>query len=294
LRHGYGFEHGGEPPGGLPLAHEGEGRARREAHHVDPRFTRTSAMADIYAPVRAGSDIVFLGGIINYVINNERWQKDDFFQTWLIHYTNAATIIDAGYEDAEDNNGVFSGLMEYTGGVKEWPYNGFIGQYKNDLWQYKRQGGATGIGAEGTGAGYTAKSGEVPGHTGQPGSEAAKPAPMGPRSGQIPDSKAPGGPPFDPLVNALVKPPIERDEKLQHPRCVFQIIKKHLRRYTPEIVERATGCPKDIFLKVAQTLLENSGRERTTSFAYAVAWTQHTMGPQDQATVNIWPRKECR
>ncbi|HEY2918446.1 MAG TPA: hypothetical protein VGK77_05550, partial [Candidatus Binatia bacterium] len=85
---------------------------------------------------------------------------------------------DAGYEDAEDNNGVFSGLMEYTGGVKEWLYNGFIGQYKNDLWQYKRQGGATGIGAEGTGAGYTAKSGEVPGHTDQPGSEAAKPAPM--------------------------------------------------------------------------------------------------------------------
>ena len=48
--------------------------------HVDPRFTRTSAVADIYAPVRAGSDIAFLGGLINYVINSERWNTDPFFQ----------------------------------------------------------------------------------------------------------------------------------------------------------------------------------------------------------------------
>src|ERR671925_1818942 len=137
--------------------------------HVDPRFTRTSAMADIHAPIRAGSDVAFLGGLINYVINNERWQKDDFFHTWLIHYTNAATIIHDDYKDPEENDGVFSGLMEYKGGVNEWPYNGFVGQYKNDTWQYKRQGGAAGMGAEGTSAGYTAKSGEVPGHTSQQG-----------------------------------------------------------------------------------------------------------------------------
>ena len=114
--------------------------------HVDPRFTRTSAVADIRAPICAGSDIVFLGGIISYVINNERWQKDDFFQTWLVHYTNAATVIDDRYVDPE-NNRVFSGLLEYTGGVKEWPYNRFIAQYRNSTRQYRRDGSETGAGS---------------------------------------------------------------------------------------------------------------------------------------------------
>ncbi len=61
--------------------------------HVDPRFTRTSAMADIYAPVRAGSDIAFLGGLINYVVHDERWNTDTFFRQYLVHYTNAATLV---------------------------------------------------------------------------------------------------------------------------------------------------------------------------------------------------------
>ena len=63
--------------------------------HIDPRFTRTSAVADIYAPVRAGSDIAFLGGVINYVINSERWNKDPFFKTFVVNYTNAATLLQA-------------------------------------------------------------------------------------------------------------------------------------------------------------------------------------------------------
>src|SRR5262245_39187964 len=61
--------------------------------HVDPRFTRTSAVADIYAPIRAGSDIAFLGGIINFVINSERWNGDRFFRDFVVHYTNAPLII---------------------------------------------------------------------------------------------------------------------------------------------------------------------------------------------------------
>ena len=248
--------------------------------HVDPRFTRTSAVADIYAPLRAGSDIVFLGGIINYVIHHERWQKDDFFQTWLVHYTNAATIIHDDYKDPEENNGVFSGLLEYQGGVKEWNYNGFVGEYKNETWQYKRSGGGSAHGSGEAGrAAATAQSGEIAGHTGQQG-KTEKPSPQGPKSGEVPRGAAPGGPPFDSLVTSLLKPSAERDERLQHPRCIFQLIKKHFSRYTPEMVESATGCPKETFLKVAETLLQNSGRERTTSFAYAVAWTQHTMGPQ--------------
>src|SRR5919197_572849 len=119
--------------------------------HVDPRFTRTSAMADIYAPIRAGSDIAFLGGIINYVIHDRRWNSEPFFKPFLAHYTNASTIVSDDYTDTEDADGVFSGL-------KAEPSPGMAS------WQYKRQGGGA-QGAEGTGAAYTAKSGEVPGHS---------------------------------------------------------------------------------------------------------------------------------
>ena len=95
-----------------------------------------------------------------------------------------------------------------------------------------------------------------------------------------PSPPPPAGPPFDPLVRSLLTPPPSRDETLQHPRTVFQIVKRHFSRYTPEMVERVTGCPPGTFLQVAETILANSGRDRTTSFAYAVAWTQHTNGPQ--------------
>jgi formate dehydrogenase major subunit len=227
--------------------------------HVDPRFTRTSAVSDIYAPVRAGSDIAFLGGLVRFVLTSERWQTDPFFRSWVTNYTNAATIIDDEYRDTEDNDGVFSGLMEYHGGVPEWPYNGFAQQYNDQSWQYK----GTRIGDQGRVA-ATAQSGETPGTP----SGTQQPAP------------GPSGPPYDALVKSLLKPAPLRDEKLQDPRCVLQIVRRHFDRYTPEMVERTTGCPRDTFLRVAQAILDNSGAERTTSFAYAVAWTQHTNGPQ--------------
>jgi len=208
--------------------------------HVDPRFTRTSAVADIYAPVRAGSDIAFLGGVIRHVIDSDRWNSDPFFRSWVTNYTNAATIVGEDYMDAEDNHGVFSGLMEVKSGVPEWPYNGFVGEYDSKSWQYAGTHAAAAAGQAG----------------------------------------ALSGPPYDGLVRSLLKSPTQRDETLQNPRCVFQIVKKHFSRYTPEMVERTTGCPQDIFLKVADTILANSGADRTTSFAYAVAWTQHTNGPQ--------------
>jgi formate dehydrogenase major subunit len=239
--------------------------------HVDPRFTRTSAVADIHAPIRAGSDIAFLGGLINYVVNSERWNREPFFRTWLVHYTNAATIITDEFKDTEDLDGVFSGLVEYRGGVPEWPYNGFVGQYENKTWQYARGGQS---GAQGEAAANTARAGDAGAdHTGSQ-------TPKGPRSGQEPDHKAPAGPPFDPLVKSLLKGPPERDETLQNPRCAFQLVKRHFSRYTPEMVESVTGCPQDLFLRIAETILANSGPDRTTSFAYAVAWTQHTYGPQ--------------
>src|SRR6201993_4189634 len=93
--------------------------------HVDPRFTRTSAVADIYAPIRAGSDIAFLGGIINYVLHDQRWNTDPFFKTFLTHYTSASTIVADDYKDTEDGDGVFSGLeAEPSPGITAWPYNG--------------------------------------------------------------------------------------------------------------------------------------------------------------------------
>jgi formate dehydrogenase major subunit len=206
--------------------------------HVDPRFTRTSAMADLYAPVRAGTDIAFLGGLVHYVLASERWNGDPFFREYVVHYTNAATIVSDAFRDTEDLDGEFSGLMQYTGNQKGWPFDGFVGQYDPASWQYKRRsGGRTGARTDDT-------------------------------------------PPFDELIRSLRRPPVERDETLRHPRTVFQIVKRHFARYTPEMVEQVTGCPRETFIRVAETVLANSGRDRTTTWTYAVGWTQHTYGPQ--------------
>src|SRR5437016_5659010 len=237
--------------------------------HVDPRFTRTSAVADIYAPVRAGSDIAFLGGVINYVINSEKWNKDPFFKTFVVNYTNAATIINDDFKDTEDLDGVFSGLLQSKSGVNEWPFNGFINEYDGATWQYAR----TKVGAQGEAAAATARSGETKVSTVATGQKDT------PQTAQA-AAKSPQGPPFDSLVASLVKSAPQRDETLQNPRTVFQIVKRHFARYTPEMVEKTTGCPKEMFVKVADTILANSGADRTTSFAYAVAWTQHTYGVQ--------------
>src|SRR5262245_18590094 len=104
--------------------------------HVDPRFTRTSAMADIHAAIRAGSDVAFLGGLINYVINSERWNTDPFFKEYVVTYTNAATLVGDDFKDTQDLDGVFSGLLEAGGGAKEWPYNAGLASYDNKSWQY--------------------------------------------------------------------------------------------------------------------------------------------------------------
>jgi formate dehydrogenase major subunit len=219
--------------------------------HVDPRFTRTSAVADMYVPIRAGSDTAFLGGLIRYMIENDR-----IFREFVVEYTNASTIINDEFRDTEDLEGVFSGLKAYDGD----PINGFLAQYEDRTWQYAR----TRVGDQGRAA-STAQSGEQGVQSGQPGG---------------PSRPSEQGPPFDDLVRSLKPPPVEKDPTLQHPRCVFQIVRRHFARYTPEVVQQVTGCPADLFLRVAETLAANSGPERTSSFAYAVAWTQHTAGVQ--------------
>jgi formate dehydrogenase major subunit len=231
--------------------------------HVDPRFTRTSAMADIDAPVRAGSDIAFLGGLINYVLHSPRWNSDPFFRTWVANYTNAATIVSEEFRDTEDQNGVFSGLMEYKGGIEAWPFNAFTAEYDGQSWQYARPG--TNRDKDQGRVGATAQSGEV----------------TSTRSGTEADGiRQREGPPYDDIAKGLLKPPPDTDPKLENPRCVLQIVKRHFSRYTPDMVERTTGCPQETFLRVAETILTNSGTDRTTCFAYAVAWTQHTYGVQ--------------
>ncbi len=228
--------------------------------HVDPRFTRTSAMADIYAPLRAGSDIAFLGGLIRYVLESERWNSDPFFRSWVSNYTNGPTIIGDAFRDTEEAGGVFSGLMEYGGGMPEWPFNGFTAEYDDSSWQYAR----TEMVDQGRVA-NTAQSGET----------------RDTKSGNAQGNKRPHtGPPYDDLVRQGRKPLPVSDPTMADPRCVLQIVRRHFSRYTPEKVEQTTGCPMDTFVRVAETILANSGAERTTSFAYAVAWTQHTNGVQ--------------
>jgi formate dehydrogenase major subunit len=197
--------------------------------HVDPRFTRTSAMCDVYVPIRAGTDIVFLGGLINYILENKK-----YFLEYMINYTNAATLINASFRDTEDNDGFFSG------------YNAQTRSYDTSSWAYQR----------------------------------------GPAPARVPDpAPGPAGATYQPadlatlIANRVPGQPLE-DRSLQDPSTVFQILKKHYARYTPEMVEKACGTPKELFLKVAQTITERSGKDKTGAFVYAVGWTQHTTGVQ--------------
>ena len=237
--------------------------------HVDPRFTRTSAVADQHVPIRAGSDIAFLGGLINYVLSSDRWNSDPFFREYVVNFTNATTLVNEDFRDTEDLEGRFSGLMQYTE-PETWPYNAFIGSYQTDSWLYDRGAG---------------EPGETAGTAGQMAS--GRPAATA-RTGETPAGREEGeagpapemGPGYDDLVRSLIEPPAQTDPTLTHPRCVLQVLRRHFARYTPEVVEQICGTPRAKFLKVAETLLENSGRDRTSAFAYAVAWTQHTNGVQ--------------
>src|SRR5512143_1226479 len=111
-----------------PVAYRQPLRAKTEhgavLMHVDPRFTRTSALCDIHAQIRAGTDIAVLGGLITYAINSERWNADPLFKAYVINYTNAATLVNPDFKDTEDLNGVFSGLSAdgRTYSKETWSY----------------------------------------------------------------------------------------------------------------------------------------------------------------------------
>ncbi|MFN2460516.1 MAG: formate dehydrogenase, partial [Candidatus Velthaea sp.] len=211
--------------------------------HVDPRFTRTSAMATQYVKLRPGSDIAFLGGIINYILENGRW-----FDRYVKEYTNADVVIEEGFAGPEDLDGVFSGLDRSKN------------QYDLETWQYKDME-LHGAAGRRMGASVTTGKQKAGGHGHQVG---------GSQGAHLQH----GNPPH-------------RDPTLQDPRCVFQLLKKHYRRYTPEMVERICGTPRDAFLQVAEALCANSGPDRTSAIVYSVGWTQHTVGVQYIRTASI-------
>ena len=194
--------------------------------HVDPRFTRTSAMADIWAPLRPGSDIIFLGSLIHYVLENDR-----YFREYVVRYTNAPTILRKDYKDAEDGAGYFSGWDEKKK------------MYDPETWLYQ----------------------------GEPVQESHHHAGHHPAAGG--HAKDRGGEAGDTHVN-------ETDPTLLHPRCVFQVLKKHFSRYTPELVKQQCGMPQHVFLKIAETFTAASGPDKTGAICYAVGWTQHSTGVQ--------------
>jgi formate dehydrogenase major subunit len=163
---------------------------------VDPRFTRSAAMADYYAPIRVGTDIAFLGGVVNYLLTNDKIQKE-----YVKAYTNAAFLVNDAYAFAD---GLFSG------------YDADKRKYDPSTWGYQKDK-----------AGF-----------------------------------------------ALV------DESLESPNCVYQIVKKHYSRYSPEMVSKICGTPKDAFLKVCEMIATTAAPDRVMTVMYALGWTQHSQGTQ--------------
>jgi len=189
--------------------------------HVDPRFTRTSAVADIYAALRPGTDIAFLGGLIHYILENNR-----YFYEYVLEYSNAGLVINDDFQDTEDLDGLFGGWDPKTA---DYNFNAWM--YKDPIDKPRVEKRA--------------------GHTGQAHAERAAMS----RGGVV-------------------------DRTLQNPKCVFQILKRHYQRYTPEMVHEVCGMEPEKFNLIAKTLCDNSGRDRTSAFCYAVGWTHHLTGPQ--------------
>jgi len=170
---------------------------------VDPRFTRSAAMSDEYVPLRAGTDIAFLAGVINYLLSNDKLQHD-----YVRHYTNASFIVG---EDYRFEDGIFSG------------YDAEKHRYDPSSWGYE----------------------------------------------------------LDAKGYAKV------DETMQHPRCVLQIMKQHYSRYTPDMVARVCGTPKDRFLKICEVIASTADAKRAMTIMYALGWTQHSTGTQMIRTAAI-------
>ncbi len=180
-----------------------EAKAHRGAKLIviDPRYTRTASVADHYVPIRQGSDIAFLLGVIRYCMETNKVQWE-----YVKNFTNAALVVKDGYTYQD---GLFTG------------YDAKTRQYDKSTWDYE-------IGPDGF---------------------------------------------------AVV------DMTLQNPRCVWNLLKEHVAIYTPEMVERICGVPKDKFLKAAGWMAETSAPDKAMTSMYALGWTQHSKGSQNIRTM---------
>jgi formate dehydrogenase major subunit len=222
--------------------------------HVDPRFTRTSAVADAHVPIRPGTDIAFLGGLINHVLTHER-----DFREYVVAYTNAPMLVREDFVDAGDD-GLFSGWDPGTASydTSTWQYEGAdvaAASGDRDRWDSAAHEPAGASTADGSGEGAARRDSHRYTHL----------------LGQSEGAGAGGA--------TFVGEPV-RDDTLQHPRCVYQVLKRHYARYTPEAVAATCGMSAEQFTAVAEAVCRNSGRERTTMWVYSVGWTQHTVGVQ--------------
>lgn len=168
---------------------------------VDPRFHRTASVADFYSPIRSGTDITFLSGVIKYLLDNGKIQHE-----YVKHYTNATFLVDEGFAF---NDGLFTGYDE----AKR--------SYDKSSWNYQ----------------------------------------------------------FD--ENGYAK----RDMTMQHPRCVINLLKEHVSRYTPEIVEKICGTKQKDFLYFCEEVAKTSVPDKTMTILYALGWTQHSVGAQNIRTM---------
>ena len=175
-----------------------EAKAHRKAKLivVDPRFTRSAAVSDLYAPIRAGTDIAFLGGVINYLLSNDKIHHE-----YVKNYTDFSFLV-------KDEFGFDDGI--YTG------YDAEKRKYDKSTWDYQ-------YGKDGY---------------------------------------------------------VVTDPTLENPRCVYQMMKAHYARYTPEMVASICGTPKDDFLKICGLIAETSAANKTMTIMYALGWTQHSQGSQ--------------
>src|SRR6267378_179448 len=187
--------------------------------HADPRFTRTSALADIYARIRVGTDVAYFGALINYVLQHNLIHRE-----YVTHYTNASFIVKEGYAF---HDGLFNS------------YDASKRAYDPTTWAYETDEAAT----------AAAKQVEAQ---------------------AVAAGQAPG-----PRINIA-----RRDLALQHPRCVYQLLRQHYSRYTPEMQATITGIPTEQFLEIAKLVGEMGRPDKVMTIVYAVGLTHHTTGSQ--------------
>ena len=172
---------------------------------VDPRFTRSASKATLYCPIRSGTDVAFIGGVIKYVMDDMEVHPENYNMTYINQYTNFTFLVNPSYQGPPDLDGLFSG------------YNPSGRTYDKSTWTYQYEDGSN-----------------VP----------------------------------------------KRADNLQDPNCVFQIVKKHFARFTPEMVNKISGAPQEKFLEVAQTFAQSGAVGKSGTIMYAMGATHHTIGTQ--------------